>query len=95
MNEIKISRRAFLKGTGATLALLSLNSLGFLGGNSVANATEKVVEDWNYAGGYLYLLIIFTIENFEVCRFRSNLPKVLHLDCDIETIFFLRYFRHT
>ena len=32
MKEVKISRRTFLKGTGATVALLSLNSLGFLGG---------------------------------------------------------------
>ena len=50
MKEVKISRRTFLKGTGATVALLSLNSLGFLGGNSIANATEKIFEDWKYAG---------------------------------------------
>ncbi len=50
MNTIRISRRAFLKGTGASVALLSLNSLGFLGGNSVANAGQKVIEDWSYAG---------------------------------------------
>ncbi len=50
MKEVKISRRAFLKGTGATIALLSLNSLGFLGGNTIANATEKVFEDWKYSG---------------------------------------------
>ncbi|MDY6906172.1 MAG: molybdopterin-dependent oxidoreductase [Thermodesulfobacteriota bacterium] len=50
MKEIRISRRAFLKGTGATVALLSLNSLGFLGGNQIANATEKVFEDWKYSG---------------------------------------------
>ena len=46
MKEMKISRRTFLKGTGATMALLSINSLGFLGGNGIANATEKVIEDW-------------------------------------------------
>jgi DMSO reductase family type II enzyme molybdopterin subunit len=50
MREIKITRRTFLKGAGATAALLSLNSLGFLGGNGIANATAKIVEDWNYAG---------------------------------------------
>ncbi len=50
MKEMRISRRTFLKGTSATVALLSLNSLGFLGGNGIANATEKVIEDWKYAG---------------------------------------------
>lgn len=50
MKKIKISRRTFLKGSGAAVALLSLNSLGFLGGNSRANATEKIVETWQYNG---------------------------------------------
>ncbi len=49
MKTVKISRRTFLKGAGATVAMLSINSLGFLGGNSIANATEKVFEDWKYA----------------------------------------------
>jgi DMSO reductase family type II enzyme molybdopterin subunit len=50
MTEIKISRRTFLKGTGAAVTILSLNSLGFLGGNSVANATQKLINEWRYAG---------------------------------------------
>ncbi len=50
MTEFKISRRTFLKGAGAAVSILSLSSLGFLGGNSLANAAEKLVNEWDYAG---------------------------------------------
>lgn len=50
MTDITISRRTFLKGAGAATAILSLNSLGFLGGNTVANATEKLINEWQYSG---------------------------------------------
>ena len=50
MKEIKLTRRRFLKVSGASVALLSLNSLGFIGGNSIANATQKLINDWDYAG---------------------------------------------
>lgn len=50
MEEIKLTRRSFLKTTGASVIMLSLNSFGFLGGNTEANATEKILNEWNYSG---------------------------------------------
>ena len=45
MKEIKLTRRNFLKVSGASIAVLSLNSFGFLGGNGIANATEKIINE--------------------------------------------------
>ncbi|MBU0996314.1 MAG: molybdopterin-dependent oxidoreductase [Proteobacteria bacterium] len=50
MKEIKLTRRKFLKVSGASVALLSLNSFGFFGGNSIANATQKLINEWDYSG---------------------------------------------
>ncbi len=47
MEGIKLDRRQFLQATGASTLMLSLNSLGFLGGR--AHATEKVIREWDYA----------------------------------------------
>ncbi len=47
MEGTEFTRRQFLKATGASVLMLSLNSLGFLGGE--AHATEKVIEDWDYS----------------------------------------------
>jgi len=47
MAEIRLTRREFLKITGASVAMLSLNSLGFIGGS--AAATEKVFSDWEFS----------------------------------------------
>lgn len=49
MKEIKITRRNFLKVSGASIAVLSLNSFGFLGGNAAASATEKIINEWDYS----------------------------------------------
>ena len=46
MEEIKLDRRQFLQVSGASALVLSLNSLGFLGGS--AHATEKVIREWDY-----------------------------------------------
>ncbi|MFZ5569961.1 MAG: molybdopterin-dependent oxidoreductase [Thermodesulfobacteriota bacterium] len=46
MRQLELNRREFLKITGASAVMLSLNSLGFLGGN--ANAAEKVLNEWDY-----------------------------------------------
>ena len=46
MNNTAFSRREFLKIAGASAAMLSLNSLGFLGGN--AEASVKVLNEWQY-----------------------------------------------
>jgi DMSO reductase family type II enzyme molybdopterin subunit len=48
MPEFRVTRRSFLKATGATTLALSLDSLGFLGGS--AHATEKVLNKWEYSG---------------------------------------------
>jgi DMSO reductase family type II enzyme molybdopterin subunit len=50
MDELKISRRTFLKGSGAAVSILSLSSLGFLGGNTPANAAETLLNEWDYTG---------------------------------------------
>lgn len=47
MERLEVSRRDFLKIAGASAVMLSLNSLGFLGGN--ANATEKILNEWKYS----------------------------------------------
>ncbi len=47
MTEMTFTRREFLKIAGASAAMLSLHSLGFLGGN--AQATTKVFEEWQYS----------------------------------------------
>jgi DMSO reductase family type II enzyme molybdopterin subunit len=47
MEGIKLDRRQFLQVSGASALVLSLRSLGFLGGE--AHATEKVVQEWDYA----------------------------------------------
>jgi DMSO reductase family type II enzyme molybdopterin subunit len=46
MKEIKLDRRQFLQISGASALMLSMHSLGFLGGN--AHATEKVIREWDY-----------------------------------------------
>jgi len=46
MKGTEFNRREFLKITGASVVMLSLNSLGFMGGN--ANASEKILNQWDY-----------------------------------------------
>ncbi len=46
MSGFRFTRRDFLKITGATTLALSLDTLGFLGGE--AHATEKVFQKWEY-----------------------------------------------
>ncbi len=46
MKPITLNRREFLKITGASALMLSLNSLGFLGGK--AYATQKILNEWEY-----------------------------------------------
>ncbi len=46
--KIKLSRRQFLQASGASALVLSMHSLGFLGGR--AHATQKVLEEWDYSG---------------------------------------------
>ncbi len=47
MEEFRLDRRQFLQASGASALMLSLHSLGFLGGR--AHATEKVIREWDYA----------------------------------------------
>jgi DMSO reductase family type II enzyme molybdopterin subunit len=47
MSDFRFSRRQFLKVTGTATLVLSLDSLGFLGGT--AYATEKIFQEWKYA----------------------------------------------
>ncbi len=47
MDPIKLDRRQFLQVSGASALMLSMHSLGFLGGE--AQATEKVIREWDYA----------------------------------------------
>ena len=46
MKGTEFNRREFLKITGASVVMLSLNSLGFMGGN--ANASDKILNNWEY-----------------------------------------------
>ena len=46
MEGLKLDRRQFLQATGASALMLSLHSLGILGGE--AHASRKVLEAWDY-----------------------------------------------
>ena len=46
MEETGLNRRQFLQVSGASALMLSLHSLGFLGGR--AEAAQKVIQEWDY-----------------------------------------------